>query len=210
MQSTTAQPAAERRRGRPSVIDVEAITSAALRLWTQHGYAETGWKELAEATGVSVRSLIRHFGSRSALAWGGVDAATERLAQALDAHRDLPDAEALRRAVVASASGDERIAQLGADWVRLVAAEPELIATAALAHRPWVDVLAAELSRRFPGAPLPVCAALAEAYRSISFAALADWVRAGAAGDPAAAVDDMLRWFDIHRPLVTHPSGDPT
>lgn len=198
--------AARRGRGRPTVIDADRITRAAFEVWSTQGYAQTGWKEIADATGVSVRSLIRHFGSRSALAWGGVPAATERLTAALTAYRGRPTADAIRLAVVASASGDERIGEIGPEWVHLVSSEPELLATAPAAHGPWNDVLAAELHGRLRTAPLPVCAALAEAYRSVAFAAMTQWAREGATCDPATYVDAMLRWLDVRLTTEGEPS----
>lgn len=71
---------ASRGRGRPSVVDHDAVAEAAILLWTERGYEQTTWRDLAEATGVSERTLLRHFQTRAAIAWTGVDAARERLA----------------------------------------------------------------------------------------------------------------------------------
>ena len=78
------QPA-PRRPGRPSVLDTRAVSAGALRLWADRGFATTSWNDLAEATGISTRTLLRHFSSRSEIAWIGVAPATERLQSALGA-----------------------------------------------------------------------------------------------------------------------------
>src|SRR6478752_4444037 len=91
-----------RGRGRPSVVDVDAIAEVAFELWSTRGYGATGWKELADATGVSSRTLMRHFGTRDRIAWAEVEAANERLADAIAVlPPDLPPAEAVRRVIVA-------------------------------------------------------------------------------------------------------------
>lgn len=191
-----------RGRGRPSVVDVGAVTEAAFLLWSDRGYAETGWKELAEATGVSARTLMRHFGTRDRIAWAGVEAANERLEQAIAELRAEPDpAAAVRRAIVASVSHDEHVARSAAAWFRLIAAEPELVATAAAANRLWTARLAAHLAERLPGATPAVCAALAAAYEAATFAALRAWAERATPGDapddPADAVDAALAWIRL-------------
>lgn len=94
------------------------------------------------------------------------------------------------------------------EWLRLISAEPELAATAPLAYRPWIDTLANFISGRLPGAPMAICRALATAYQAAAFAALVEWAEAGADGDCADMVDEMLRWMDIHAPAAIR--GDST
>lgn len=198
--SAEAVGRAGRGRGRPSVVDVGAVTEAAFLLWSEHGYAETGWKELAETTGVSARTLMRHFGTRDRIAWAGVEAANERLEQAIVELRDEPDAAAaVRRAIVASVSHDVHVRRSAAAWFRLIAAEPELVATAAAANRMWTARLAAHLAERLPGAGPAVCAALAAAYEAATFSALRGWADGDAPGDPADAVDAALAWIRLGR-----------
>ncbi|MFD6055599.1 TetR/AcrR family transcriptional regulator [Agromyces sp. NPDC060279] len=187
-----------RGRGRPSVVDAGAVTEAAFLLWSERGYAETGWKELAETTGVSARTLMRHFGTRDRIAWAGVEAANERLEQAIAELREEPDAAvAVRRAIVASVSHDEHVRRSAAAWFRLIAAEPALLATAAAANRVWTARLATHLAERLPGAGPAVCAALAAAYEAATISALRSWAERGGSGDPADAVDTALAWIRL-------------
>ncbi|WP_410877239.1 TetR/AcrR family transcriptional regulator [Nocardia sp. A7] len=190
-----------RRPGRPSVLDTAAVSVGALRLWTDRGFATTGWNDLAEATGVSTRTLLRHFSSRSEIAWIGVAPATERLRDALaGAGAEESPAVVVRTAIVESVSRDPRIQELAPDWLRLISSEPELVATAPRIYQPWIDTLSGYLAGRLPGSPATICRAIATAYQSATFAALIGWAESGAQGDCADSVDRMLRWMDPHLP----------
>ncbi|MGW6621756.1 TetR/AcrR family transcriptional regulator [Nocardia sp. NPDC055002] len=194
------QPA-PRRPGRPSVLDTRAVSAGALRLWTDRGFATTSWSDLAEATGISTRTLLRHFSSRSEIAWIGVAPATERLRDALaGAAPEEPPAVVVRSAIVESVSRDPQIQELAPDWLRLISSEPELAATAPRVYRPWIDTLSGYLAGRLPASPAPICRAIATAYQSATFAALIEWAESGAQGDCADSVDRMLRWMDPHLP----------
>ncbi|MFD3459938.1 TetR/AcrR family transcriptional regulator [Nocardia fluminea] len=194
------QPAA-RRPGRPSVLDTGAVSVGALRLWTDRGFATTSWNDLAEATGISTRTLLRHFSSRSEIAWLGVAPATERLRDALaGAAPEESPAVVVRSAIVESVSRDPRIQEMAPDWLRLISSEPELAATAPRIYRPWIDTLSGYLAGRSPDSPAAICRAIATAYQSATFAALIEWAESGAQGDCADSVDRMLRWMDPHLP----------
>ncbi|MEU5843691.1 TetR family transcriptional regulator [Rhodococcus sp. NPDC047139] len=195
---TSTESAVGRRRGRPSVIDTEAIAEAAYDLWSRQGYADTSWNDLAEATGISARTLIRHFSAKSAIAWIGVDPATERLRASLSAASETaPLTDAVRAAIVESVSHRPHIQRVGPDWLRLIAGTPELAAMASEAYQPWITELAGYIGRRVPEVPAAIARALATAYQAAAFAALTEWAQEGAHGDPADAVDAMLRWMDI-------------
>ncbi|WP_067453264.1 TetR/AcrR family transcriptional regulator [Nocardia alba] len=190
-----------RRPGRPSVLDTRAVSVGALRLWTDRGFATTGWNDLAGATGISVRTLLRHFSSRSDIAWIGVAPATERLRDALvGAAPEDPPSVVVRAAIVESVSRDPRIHELAPAWLRLIASEPELAATAPRIYRPWIDTLSGYLADRSHGGPAAIHRAIATAYQSATFAALIEWAESGARGDCADSVDRMLRWMDPHLP----------
>ncbi|MGA3487703.1 helix-turn-helix domain-containing protein [Micromonosporaceae bacterium DT55] len=197
MASASSDP--PRRRGRPTVLDPEAVGAAALRLWSERGYAATSWDDISAATGISVRTLMRHFPAKTALAWVGVPAATRRLTEAFATlPLDAPLPDALRSAVVASVSDEELVRRNGAAWQRIIAAEPELAASAARAYAPWSDALAREIARHRPGAPEAIYQAVAAAYREAAQGALREWAHTDAGGSPAAAVDAVLRHLEIH------------
>ncbi|TYQ10307.1 UNVERIFIED_ORG: TetR family transcriptional regulator [Gordonia westfalica J30] len=183
------------------MIDSGAVAEAAFRLWRERGYANTSWNDLAEATGVSARTLLRHFPTKADIAWIGVAHATVRLRDALEKTSAAdPLADAIRTGVVSSVSHHPRVQRANPAWLRLIADEPELIAMAPRAYRPWIEELAAFIGRRVPHAPPAICRALASTYQAAAFAALTEWADAGAPGDSADAVDAMLGWIDIRIP----------
>lgn len=204
---TGANTQTRRGRGRPTVLVGEAVVTAAFELWNEKGFAETSWADLAAATGVSTRTLMRHYSSKHEIAWQGVMPATKRLRTALAATPDtVPTATAIRRAIVESVTHRPQMSTLSVAWLTLITTEPELAVMAPRAHRPWIEELAAFLATRLPDAPAPVCRALAATYESAAFAALTEWAADGAVGDPADAVDAVLQWIDI----AAVPPAPPT
>lgn len=184
-------------RGRPTVLDRAAIATETFRLWTERGYDDVGWKDIAEATGVSVRTLVRHFAHKSDIAWVGVPSATRRLRRALDEMpTDVPVSEAVRRAIVASIS-DDPMSPAGPDWIRVVCTEPEIFGTAPTAYRPWIAELAGFIERRVGGITPAAATALASGYQAATFAALVSWSESGAHDRDAAAADEALSWLAI-------------
>lgn len=185
-------------RGRPTVLDRAAIATATFRLWTERGYAAVGWKDIAEATDVSVRSLVRHFARKSDIAWIGVPTATKRLRQTLEnMPEDVPVDDAVRRAIVASIS-DDPMTPAGPDWIRVVCTEPELAGTAPTAYQPWIAELARFLGQRVPGMTPAAATALASGYQATTFAALVSWSETGSHDRAADAAGEALTWLSVH------------
>lgn len=186
------------RRGRPSVVDADAVVEAAIGLWSERGFAATGWSDLAAATGVSARTLMRHFGTRAAIAWVGLEAASDRLRDALaSAAPDAPLADVLREAVAHSVSRSDFVRRLGSRWAHLVSTEPQLAASASPAYQAWEGIIAEYLGLREPGMPEPARRAVASAYQAAAHTALIGWASADGAGAPADAVDAALRWLSV-------------
>ncbi|MFC7344737.1 TetR/AcrR family transcriptional regulator [Saccharopolyspora griseoalba] len=188
---------ARAQRGRPTVLDRGAIATATFRLWSEHGYQAVGWRDIAEATGVSVRTLVRHFARKSDIAWVGVPGATRRLRAALaETPADVPVDVAARRAIVESIS-DDPMTPAGTDWIRVVASEPELAGSAPGAYRPWIDELARFLRQRAPELSPAEAEAIASGYQATAFAALVSWGEGRTGGDAAASADRALRRLSI-------------
>lgn len=182
-------------RGRPSIVDAMAISEAAIALWHEHGYANTGWREISDATGVSTRTLMRHFSSRAELAWIGVQPATERMAAAAPlVPLDIPLGDALRQLISASVTRNPKVTALGPDFFSLVSSEPEIAALAPSAHNPWITEVASFIAARRPDLPPAITRAIATAYQSALFAALTEWAENGdtRTGDAVDTVDAML------------------
>jgi AcrR family transcriptional regulator len=196
MTSDTDDPV--RPRGRPTVLDRGAVAETTCRLWAERGYHAVGWREIADATGVSVRTLVRHFSRKSEIAWVGVPAATKRLRHAL---RDMPDDtplhDALRSGIVASISGDPMLSPSAASWVRLVYAPEELAGSAGAAYRPWIEELAGFVSKRIPTINPATAMAIASGYQAATFSTLVAWSENACSGSAAENVEDTLRWLYV-------------
>ena len=196
-----------RGRGRPSTIDREAVSACALALWDAKGLAGTSWGDIAIASGVSVRTLVRHFSSKEDLAWVGIPSATTRLKRALDgADRSDDTADVIRRAVVESLSTLERSRASGPQWLHTIAAEPTLRAGSAAAHRPWVQAIEEFIAFRHPAVFPAVRHAIAVAYQVAAFDALLAWADAGARSDMTSEVDSNLRWLRFDLDEASGPS----
>lgn len=180
------------RRGRPRLVDPDAVVAAAIGLWSERGFERTSWSDIAAATGVSVRTLIRRFGSQAGILGPAIDAATTRLRAALDAApADLDPSRAVRDAIVASVAGDAVVAH-AAQWMRVVADEPALQAWLRTAYAPWIGALADALRVRVPGLDADTAVALASGYEAVANATLQAWARAGGEDSPAARLDAAI------------------
>ena len=91
------------RPGRPPGTSRRAVTHAALELFAERGFEETTVDDIADALGVSRRTLFRYFASKNDMVWGEFDWVLARLRRCLEAtDADEPLHDALRSAVVES------------------------------------------------------------------------------------------------------------
>ena len=106
-------PAAARRGRRPNTSRAE-IAEAALALFSERGFGETMLDDVAAAVGVSRRTILRYYDSKSDIVWGTfseqLDGLRSRLAAADDAE---PLMVTLRHAIVAfNDYGEEQVPNL--------------------------------------------------------------------------------------------------
>ncbi|MET8983374.1 TetR/AcrR family transcriptional regulator [Streptomyces sp. NPDC004539] len=73
------QETAAAKRGRPRTIDPNAIVDTATRLMHRQGYADTTMMEIADACGISRKSLFLYFPAKSDLIWATFDGYVEGL-----------------------------------------------------------------------------------------------------------------------------------
>jgi TetR/AcrR family transcriptional regulator, regulator of mycofactocin system len=112
-------------------------------MFAERGFEETTVDDIAEALGVSRRTLFRYFASKNDMAWGDFDWVLARLRGCLDAtDPDEPLHEALRVAVVESNRyEDEQLPELRIR-MRLITGVPALQAHSALRYAEWRAVIA--------------------------------------------------------------------
>lgn len=177
-------------RGRPSVLDMESVGAIALELWNEHGYTNVGWADIAQASGVSVRTLTRHFDSKSALAWVGSTRSTSILARCLnDAPPHAEIHEVIVEAIAQSIEKSVTIELSGNAWIRAVASIPEITATANKAFEPWVEVLSDFIGRRVNTLQVFQCVAIANAYQAATLASMLYHATA----KPSGSIIDTVR-----------------
>jgi mycofactocin system transcriptional regulator len=189
-----AEPVAEaRRRGPRPRTNAREIASAGLRLFAEHGFAETTIDQIAAAAGVSRTTFFRYFGSKSDILWAEFDAEADSLRAALAAApAGRASMEAVRQAVLAVYARPGSIPELRARW-RLISSAPELSASAAAHYDGWVRAISDFIARR-TGAPADalVPVAVGRATLAVCTAAYEKWSRDPAA-DFNAYLDQALR-----------------
>ncbi len=166
------------RPGRPPGTSRGAVSRTALEMFAERGFEETTVDDIAEALGVSRRTLFRYFASKNDMVWGDFDRVLERLRRCLDATGpDEPLHEALRRAAVESNRyEDEQRPELRIR-MRLITGVPALQAHSALRYAEWRDVIAEWVAKRLgcePGDLIP--RTVAHAALGTSMAAFLVWV----------------------------------
>lgn len=192
---TLQEPA---RRGRPPLHDTAELQRRALVVIARDGYAEVTMGRLATEMGVSLRTLHRHFPTKSDLVWGALDDTFARLSANLAAASHHPSVmAAIGAAIVASFADGASEAVAGRERMRLIATTPALQAARSDAFRHWqdnlVDFAAARLGLR-PDDLVPVT--IAAAAQSATMAALAWWATHEDSGRPADVVGRALHALD--------------
>jgi AcrR family transcriptional regulator len=102
----------------------EALTRAALELFAERGYDETTLVEIAEAAGVSTRTIFAYFPSKEDILFCTMGTMKDALATALSERPDGTDALAALREFILSSAQEKT--ELDYKLGQLVAADPTL------------------------------------------------------------------------------------
>jgi TetR/AcrR family transcriptional regulator, regulator of mycofactocin system len=182
------------RPGRPPGTSRRAVTRTALELFAERGFEQTTVEDVADALGVSRRTLFRYFASKNDLVWGEFDQVLERLRRCLEAASpDEPLHEALRRAVVESNRYEpDQLPELRIR-MRLITGVPALQAHSMLRYAEWRAVIAEFVAARLGHGPDDlVPQAVAHAALGTSMAAFVAWVE-HPSSDLVANLDEAYR-----------------
>lgn len=182
------------RRGRPPLADIEELRALALTEIERRGYADVSMAALAEAVGVSVRTLHRYFPAKADIVWGGVDGSIEALKQGLDeVDERLGTIEALRAAVLSVFARDAREVDLQRARLRLIVLSPDLRASQSATFEGWREALVGFIARRRGEAtPSLAATALGAAAQTAIMEALSWWAVAGDNRDVSECVAEAL------------------
>jgi AcrR family transcriptional regulator len=102
----------------------DALTRAALELFVERGYDETTLAEIAEAAGVSTRTIFAYFPSKEDILFSTIEAMRDALVQALAERPAGTDALAALREFILSSAHQKT--ELDHKLGRLCAADPTL------------------------------------------------------------------------------------
>jgi len=163
-------------------------------MFAERGFEETTVDDVADALGVSRRTLFRYFASKNDMVWGDFDWVLGRLRACLDATApDEPLHEALRRAVVESNRYEsEQLPELRIR-MRLVTGVPALQAHSTLRYAEWRAVIAEFVAGRLGCEPADlVPQTVAHAALGTSMAAFLVWVD-DPSSDLTANLDEAFR-----------------
>ena len=166
------------RPGRPPGTSRSAVSRTALEMFADRGFEETTVDDIADALGVSRRTLFRYFASKNDMVWGDFDWVLGRLRRCLDATAsDEPLHVALRRAAVESNRyEDEQLPELRIR-MRLITGVPALQAHSALRYAEWREVIAEWVGERLGCEPADLIPqTVAHAALGTSMAAFLVWV----------------------------------
>jgi len=182
------------RPGRPPGTSRSAVSHTALEMFAERGFEETTVDDIADALGVSRRTLFRYFASKNDMVWGDFDWVLGRLRRCLDATAaDEPLHDALRRAAVESNRyEDDQLPELRIR-MRLITGVPALQAHSALRYAEWREVIAEWVAKRLgcePGDLVPQT--VAHAALGTSMAAFLVWVD-DASSDLVANLEQAYR-----------------
>ncbi|WP_062464176.1 TetR/AcrR family transcriptional regulator [Demequina soli] len=136
-----------RRPGRPQIADPDGIARIAATLFAEHGYAGVSMDDIAVRSGVSRRTLFRHFANKADLVWRDFFVNYHRLAQRLEADDSAPGLAGLRAALREALAESDEAEDISRVRLRIIGASPEVFAAGVGALRDMTDGFAHHLAR---------------------------------------------------------------
>ena len=134
------------------------IESAALDLFTRHGFERVTTDEIADAAGISRRTFFRHVTGKADAVWGDFDTHVRRLEALLSAAGDRPVLASICAAYVQVNDHAEGDLPMLRQRMRLILTEPALQAHSQVRYGALDRVVAAHVAHRTgmdPDALLP-------------------------------------------------------
>ncbi|SOX52220.1 mycofactocin system transcriptional regulator [Mycobacterium ahvazicum] len=137
------------RVGRRRSTTPDHITDVAIALFTARGFAEVSVDDVAQAAGISRRTLFRYYASKNAILWGDFDSHLAHLRELLDAVGPrVPLGEALRAALLAFNTFDDSETVQHRQRMRVILQTAELQAYSMTMYAGWREVIAEFVARR--------------------------------------------------------------
>lgn len=137
------------RVGRRRSTTPQHITDIAIELFTTYGFAEVSVDDVAQAAGISRRTLFRYYASKNAILWGDFDTHLAHLEELLDAvEPGVRLGAALRAALLAFNTFDESETVRHRQRMRVILQTAELQAYSMTMYAGWREVMAGFVARR--------------------------------------------------------------
>lgn len=175
--------------GRPHATTSAAIEAVAFDLFRSRGFEQTTVDDIAQAVGVSRRTLFRYFPSKNDIPWGQFDAGLANLRAFLDQMPpELPLLDAVHAAVMKFNRFDPAALRLHRERMTLLLTTPALQAHSVLRYEQWRRVIAEFVAARTgldPDDQLP--RTVGHVSLSLSLAAYEQWLI-----DPGADLNELL------------------
>jgi AcrR family transcriptional regulator len=172
----------------------DALARAGLELFVERGYDETTLADIAEAAGVSTRTIFAYFPGKEHILFSTMQAMRDSLAQALDERPDGTDAlTALREFIVSS---EHEKTELDLKLGQVIAADPTLASHKRARIAEFQEVLAAAIAGDLGVGADDLRPQVAAASLTAAFEVLERQNRGDAAvptsEDVAAAIDPVI------------------
>ncbi|MGV0851616.1 mycofactocin system transcriptional regulator [Mycolicibacterium phlei] len=147
-------PTDEHRVGRRRSTTWDHISNVAIDLFATRGFDEVSVDDVAEAAGISRRTLFRYFPSKNALPWGDFDAHLAHLRDLLaDLDPAVPIREALRTALLAFNTFDAAETARHRRRMRVILGTEALQAYSMTMYAGWRGVVADFVAKRLALSP---------------------------------------------------------
>lgn len=125
------------------------ITDVAIDLFTARGFADVSVDDVAQAAGISRRTLFRYYASKNAIPWGDFDTHLAHLRDLLDSVQSrVRLGDALRAALLAFNTFDTSETARHRQRMRVILQTAELQAYSMTMYAGWREVIAGFVARR--------------------------------------------------------------
>lgn len=163
----------------------DALVNAATRLFSARGYDAVTVEDVADAGGVSRRTLFRYFEAKEQLVFHAQQGNLDRFREAIGEERGMP---AVRRALLSMAELYAANASAQLAQYRIVQASPALVAREIELDRAWESSIVDALNDR----PAREARFTAGALIGITRAVLRDWLENDCNDDLGAMATEAL------------------
>lgn len=144
-----ARPVEVSRPGRRRATTRREIADVAVDLFGAHGFDTVSVDDVAQAAGISRRTLFRYYASKNAILWGDFDAHLDRLQTLLaEADPEVPLRAALRTALLEFNTFDVSEMARHRERMRVILGTAELQAYSMTMYAGWREVIARFVAER--------------------------------------------------------------